>query len=288
MRRLILCLLAAALLAGAGVAVRRSAAPQPQNAGRIAAELLCPACQGETVAQSQSPMAAAMRDTIAEQLAAGRSPAQIRQYFVDRYGSGVLADPPHGGLGVVLWLVPVLVLALLLAVVWRTRRRRAPATAPPPRPAPSRRAWDAVAVAVVALVAVVAFAAPHRRAATSAYASAATPVATLLTLGKSLEDQGRYAEAAEVYRDAVREQPDDATRLRLTFALLRADRPGDAATAAQQVLDDSPGDPEAMLLLGLAQRATGSPAATATLRQFLAAAPAHPAAAEVRRLLGDK
>jgi hypothetical protein len=54
-----------------------------------------------------------------------------------------------------------------------------------------------------------------------------------------------------------------------------------AATIAQQVLDRSPANSEALLLLGLAQRATGAPAATGTLRRF----PARHRT--IRRLLGE-
>jgi cytochrome c-type biogenesis protein CcmH len=285
-RRLAAYALLAVLLAGTGVAVWRSAAPQPATAQSIAAGLLCPACQGESVAQSQSPMAAAMRETIGQQLAAGRSPQQIRHYFVDRYGSGILTDPPHGGLGVVLWALPIGVLAAAAFLAFRVRRRRARAPAQPQPQPQSRRLWDALAAAIVLTVAVVAVASPHQH---SDKAAAATPQTTtdLVTLGQSLEQQGRYAEAAEVYRDAVAQNPDDAVRLRLAFALLRSDQTAQAAAVAGQVTAHSPNDAQALLLLGLAQRAEGSTQATATLHRFLRVAPNDPAAREVRRLLGS-
>ena len=284
-RRLATATLLVLLLAGAGVAIWRSAAPEPATAQSIAAQLLCPACQGESVAQSQSPMAAAMRDTIGQQLAAGRSPQQIRQYFVDRYGTGILADPPHGGLGVVLWALPIGVLAVVVLLAWRARRRHPPAAAP--AQAHSPRLWDALAAAVVLIVAVVAVASPHQHASTSA-AAAPQPTTDLVSLGQSLESQGRYAEAAEVYRDAVAQDPDDAVRLRLAFALLRSDQAAQAATVAGQVAARSPHDAQALLLLGLAQRAEGSAEAAATLRRFLRVAPKDPAAGEVQRLLGSR
>lgn len=64
-------------------------------------------------------------------------------------------------------------------------------------------------------------------------------------------------------------------QLHLAFALLRADRPAKAAAVAEDVLADRPKEPEAVLLLGLAQRAEHSSAATATLRRFLRLAPDH-------------
>lgn len=289
-RRLALLAVFALLLAATGAAVWRCAEPQAETAQSIAEGLLCPACQGESVAQSQSPMAAAMRDTIGQQLAAGRTPAQVRQFFVDRYGSGVLAEPSYGGLGLLLWLLPVLAVAVVVLVMVRQRRRqsrRPPDGKPAAKPLQRRgatRMWDAAAVAVIALVAVVAFASPHPENGDQP-AAAADRGTSLLTLAQSLEDQGRYAEAAEVYRDVVAERPDDRTRLRLAFTLLRSDRTAEAATTAQQVLDSTPGSTEALLILGLAQRASGSPEASATLRRFLKAAPGDPAVPEVRRLL---
>lgn len=305
-RHPLLLLAVVLLLVAAGAGLWRSAAPERADATAIAAGLLCPACQGESVAQSQSPMAAAMRDTIARQLAEGRSPEQIRQWFVDRYGTEVLADPPLGGLGTLLWVLPAGALAALLLLYLRVLRRRPAGTgydmsaiaggsAPPIRstdqPARrARRAWDAVAVGVVALVGAVALAAPHRGP-TGGDTAAAAPVSvdTLRTLAHSLETEGRYAEAAQVYREVVQQQPaDDTTRLRFALTLLRAGRPGEAATNARHVLDHAPGNTQALLMLGLAQRAAGSADATATLRRFLAAAPDDPAAAEVRRLLGRR
>ncbi|GAA1801079.1 hypothetical protein GCM10009682_23420 [Luedemannella flava] len=277
------------LAAGAAAAVWRSVPPDQPSARDLAAQLVCPACQGETVAQSASPMAAAMRATIAQQLATGHTGQQIRQYFVDRYGAGILADPAAGGLGAVLWVVPVLVLAALAVLVWRSRRRPAdPGPLAATGPARTwRRAWDVLAVAVVALVAAVAVASPREPGGPAA-ATAADPTVITLAVGRSLEEQGRYAEAADVYRDALDQQPDDRLRRRLAFALLRAGRLVEAEAVAARVLDDDPGDPDALLLLGLAQRASGSPKAAATLRRFLRQAPDHPAAAEVRRLLGDR
>jgi cytochrome c-type biogenesis protein CcmH/NrfF len=287
-RRLAAYVVLALLLAGAGAALWRSAVPRPESARTIAAQLLCPACQGESVAQSQSPMAAAMRDTITQQLAAGQSPQQIRQYFVDRYGSGILADPPHGGLGVVLWVLPIAIFAVTVVLAWRVRRRRA--RAPARTDGPSQRPallWDALAAAVVVLVAFVAVASPHQQSGSPA-AAAPQPTTDLVTLGRSLESQGRYAEAAEVYRDAVTQDPDDAVRLRLAFALLRSDQPAQAAAVAGQVVAREPDETQALLLLGLAQRAVGSAQAAATLRRFLKAAPNDPAAGEIRRLLGTR
>jgi hypothetical protein len=51
------------------------------------------------------------------------------------------------------------------------------------------------------------------------------------------------------------------------------------------VLATVPDSPDALLVLGLAQRQSDRAQAEVTLRRFLTAAPEHPAAPEIRRLL---
>jgi regulator of protease activity HflC (stomatin/prohibitin superfamily) len=78
--------------------------------------------------------------------------------------------------------------------------------------------------------------------------------------------------------------------VRQALDALEAGHPADAERTAQALLADG-GTPaatkvDALLVLGLAQRALGDPAAGVTLRTFLDEAPNHPAAARVRTLLG--
>jgi cytochrome c-type biogenesis protein CcmH/NrfF len=302
-RRVGVTMLAAVLLVGAGMALWRSTArPAPDPVRQVAAGLRCPACQGESVAESRSPVAAAMRDVIAAQLADGRSPEQVRDWFVQRYGPDALATPPASGLGALLWIVPCLVLAVGVALATRTLRRGPPRgsarltrvgrrpSQPTDIPArsshtgkPARWTWDLTAVCLIGLIAAVALASPRLGAGQRPTGPA--PVTAELALARSMEQQGQYAAAADIYREVVRRRPDDDIRLRLAFALIRSGQPADAQHVAGQVLAVRPDDPEALLMLGLAQREDKSAAATQTLRRFLTLAPNHPAAAEVRRLL---
>ena len=45
-----------------------------------------------------------MRTVIRAKLLAGESDQQIIAYFVERYGEGVLVEPPRHGLALVAWL----------------------------------------------------------------------------------------------------------------------------------------------------------------------------------------
>jgi cytochrome c-type biogenesis protein CcmH len=85
----------------------------------IARELRCPVCQGESAAESNAGIALEMRRIIAEQLAQGKTEAEIRQFFVDRYGDWILYKPPARGLTLWVWLSPLLGLGLLGFGLWR-------------------------------------------------------------------------------------------------------------------------------------------------------------------------
>ena len=106
-----------------------------EEARRIAKGLQCPVCQGASVADSPSELAEQMRGVIRRKVEQGESEGQIVQYFVERYGDGVLIEPPRRGIGLAVWLGPILVLALgagvlfLLTQAW-LRRRAAPGGPP--------------------------------------------------------------------------------------------------------------------------------------------------------------
>ena len=89
----------------------------------LATELRCPVCQGLSIQDSPSELALDMRDVIKEQLRAGRTPDEVRQYFIDKYGEWILLEPRPRGFNLVVYLVPVVALVGGLALVWRAVRR---------------------------------------------------------------------------------------------------------------------------------------------------------------------
>lgn len=147
MKGLALPLALAALLALGGLvlieAVRPSAPLTPaEQAHQIAGELRCPDCQALSVSESQTAAAAAIRQQIVELVAAGRTPAEIRQHFVDRYGDWILLSPTSP----VAWGLPVVaLLAGIGLLAWWLRRGRSAASSPdaaPPGAAISDRIRD--------------------------------------------------------------------------------------------------------------------------------------------------
>ncbi len=286
---------ALAAVAAVGVAVLallfvdEGAAPTlDQRVDAVAGDLRCPSCHGESAAQSNAPMARSMRSEVRAQLRDGRTPAQVRAWFRDRYGDDILLTPT-GRPAWVLWAGPPAVLVGAVAVVLLWRRRTGAGKVPP---RPGRRLDGLALVGAASTLVLVGVAVPllagrstepESAPTQAAAADAATPSA----VAQRLDAEHRYDDAVGAWRRALRRQPrSPVVRTRLAFDLLRS---GDSAAVPAVVrrVARRPGPQRAMalLILGLAQRNLGRPQATSTLRAFLAAAPAHPAAGQVRRIL---
>ena len=89
----------------------------------VASELRCPVCQGESIQDSPAGLAQEMRAVVREQLAAGRSPEQVKKYFADKYGEWILLRPKARGWNVLVYVLPVVVLLLGAGIVMRATRR---------------------------------------------------------------------------------------------------------------------------------------------------------------------
>jgi cytochrome c-type biogenesis protein CcmH len=92
---------------------------------RVALQLQCPVCEGETVADSPSGLAADMRSVIRTKLTAGESDQQILDEFVASYGDSILTEPPKRGISLGVWVGPLIGVAVgalivgLLLKAWR-------------------------------------------------------------------------------------------------------------------------------------------------------------------------
>jgi cytochrome c-type biogenesis protein CcmH/NrfF len=74
--------------------------------------LRCIQCQGQSIADSDAPMAATMRAEVRQQIAEGESADSVRQWMIGRYGEWVSFEPDVTGIGLLLWLAPLLLLAV--------------------------------------------------------------------------------------------------------------------------------------------------------------------------------
>ncbi|KAB2834253.1 MAG: cytochrome c-type biogenesis protein CcmH [Candidatus Dadabacteria bacterium] len=95
-----------ALFLHAGAASQAESLDDQVN--EIAHQLMCPVCQGQSVAESNSNLAQDMRQIIRKQLEEGKSKDEVIAYFVNRYGETILASPPPKGVNWLLWVLPAL------------------------------------------------------------------------------------------------------------------------------------------------------------------------------------
>ena len=121
-RRVLAVLVLAIAAAGLTLAARSAPPTAAERVQRLDAELRCPVCQGLSVADSPSSTARAIADDVARRVAAGQSDTRIRQYYVDRYGPGILLAP-SGAPGVVALALPLLFAGLAAAGLFLTLRR---------------------------------------------------------------------------------------------------------------------------------------------------------------------
>lgn len=119
-------LLIAVAVAGAGLAravLAERSPTQREQVDAVAATIRCPTCQGLSIKDSPSVLAAGALQIVEEQVAQGRTPEQIRQYFVDRYGTYILLSPDPAGPGLLVWLLPAVLLPVAAGYGWWRLRR---------------------------------------------------------------------------------------------------------------------------------------------------------------------
>lgn len=97
---------------------------------KLTGELRCLVCQNENLADSNADLARDLRHEVFEQMQAGKSDAQIKQYLVDRYSDFVLYDPPVKASTLLLWFGPLVILLAGAGVVVFTVRKRSRAGTP--------------------------------------------------------------------------------------------------------------------------------------------------------------
>jgi cytochrome c-type biogenesis protein CcmH len=127
--RLLLAFLLAANAAFAAPAPDALSDPaQEMRARALQRQLRCLVCQGESIDESSAPLAADLRHLVRQQITAGRSDQQIKDYLRARYGDFILMQPPLAPYTWLLWVAPFLVLGGAGGVAWLviSRARKAP------------------------------------------------------------------------------------------------------------------------------------------------------------------
>ena len=86
-------------------------------------EVRCLVCQNESIDDSEAELASDLRRIVRQQVAAGRTDAEVRGFLVERYGKFVLLKPPFDAGTALLWLTPFGVVAGAGTLVWLRRGR---------------------------------------------------------------------------------------------------------------------------------------------------------------------
>lgn len=81
-----------------------------RRVSEVASQIKCVVCQGLSIQDSPSDLALEMRNVVHEQIAAGRTPDEIKAFFVQRYGEQILLQPPAHGFNLIVYIAPVLML----------------------------------------------------------------------------------------------------------------------------------------------------------------------------------
>jgi cytochrome c-type biogenesis protein CcmH len=94
----------------------------------LASQLRCPVCQGLSIEDSPSELSQQMRTLVRDQLRAGKSPDEVKRYFVSKYGEWILLSPPAHGVNTLIYALPLAAVAFGGIVIALAVRRwtRAP------------------------------------------------------------------------------------------------------------------------------------------------------------------
>lgn len=250
--------------------------PPSTNADRVRAlaeDFACPVCAGQSVAESDVPVAREIRRQIAVWVDEGRSDAYIRDQLVAAYDTDIDYNPSATGITSLVWILPLLAgagIASVVVVMLRSGRAPVPDSGELPA-AGRRRRWRNAAVWTVAIV-VVAGAAGLLVARSSGSRGSdgsitgeirSTAREKIFEAQQRLSD-GDMAGAIAAYDEALEIQPSNVEAL--TYRGWLTSRQGDLA-AAVPYLDDAvavdPDYPDARLFRAIVALEEGDGAGAA-------------------------
>ena len=121
-------------LAALVLAAPAAASERHPTLGELEGQLMCPICEGETLAQSDTPAAQRIKSYIQRRIDQGATRSQIKRELVEQWGTRILAAPPRHGFDLLAWLLPLVGVlgggAVLGFLAWRWTRVREPEPAP--------------------------------------------------------------------------------------------------------------------------------------------------------------
>lgn len=97
---------------------------QEAQARTLMATIRCVQCQGQSIADSNAPIAGDMRALIRERIRRGETPGQIRDWLIQRYGDYITYDPPLSAATWPLWFAPLVLLLGGIVIARMSFRRK--------------------------------------------------------------------------------------------------------------------------------------------------------------------
>ena len=98
---------------------------QRQLYQQLTAELRCPQCQNQNIADSNAIVSVDMRQKTYDMIKQGRQRDDVLDYMINRYGNFVHYQPPLNRYTLLLWLGALLMLLALVALQVKRRRQQA-------------------------------------------------------------------------------------------------------------------------------------------------------------------
>ena len=129
MRKLMLILCVSVWLAPAQAAIEAyefDSAEMEADYNQLIDELRCLVCQNQNLAGSDAELARDLRRETYDMLREGKSPDQVVDFMVERYGDFVLYRPQFKSSTYLLWVGPFLLLLGVLVVLVRRLRASSP------------------------------------------------------------------------------------------------------------------------------------------------------------------
>ncbi len=132
MRRIAIILAAALAALVIGISPSMSVTPDEilddpaleSRARDISAGLRCLVCQNQSIDDSDAELAKDLRVLVRQRLVEGDSDTEVVDYIVSRYGEFVLLKPRFSAQTILLWAMPLIILAIGIGYMVTGRRRR--------------------------------------------------------------------------------------------------------------------------------------------------------------------
>ena len=119
-----LLILASSIATAAPVEFNQFDNPQQEaDYKTLIAELRCPQCQNNNIADSNATIATDMRAKTLELLKQGKSKDEVVSYMIERYGNFVTYNPPITPATILLWVMPVLLILFGIGLILSRKKK---------------------------------------------------------------------------------------------------------------------------------------------------------------------